>query len=371
MNKKIAIVHDFLTKLGGAERVLESMHEIFPEAPIYTLIYDKKGTKNRFEKNGYNIITSSLQKIPKFFRRQRFLFPKFPAAIEQFNFDDFDIVISSSNSFAHGIITGPTTLHVCYCYSPTRYLWDWYHEYLDENKIGFGLKGLFIRNVLHKIRIWDKLACERPDVWIAISEHVKKRIQKYYRKDAKVIYSPTDTKNIPFSLGDPENYYLIISRLEPYKKIDYAINAFNSNKKQLVIIGTGSEEERLKKIAGNNIEFLGWQPDKSVYKYMGSAKALIFPGEEDFGLTPVESMATGRPVIAYNKGGVSETVIDKKTGIVYNIPDEPSLNKAIGESEKIRFSTEACRNRANEFSLEIFIKKILNLIEQEYEKFTN
>jgi len=368
-NKKIAIVHDFLTKLGGAEKVLHALHKMYPDAPIYTLLYDKKVTKGQFEAPDYKIITSSLQKYPKLIRKPKFLFPKFPKAVEKFDFSKYDIVISSSNSYAHGIITKPETFHVCYCYSPTRYLWDWYHEYLKENNIGLGLKGLFIRYLLYNVRVWDKNAAERANSWIAISKHVQKRIAKYYRKDSTVIYSPVDVSKIPFNKENIGDHYIIVSRLEPYKRIDYVVETFNKNGKPLIIIGEGSESEKLKKMAKSNIKFLGWQPDESVYKYIGSAKAFIFPGEEDFGLTPIETMATGRPVIAFNKGGVAETVIDTKTGILYNEQSAKELNKVIEKLENSSFVKEDCRKRSEEFSIEKFSSDLKSHIKKEYEKF--
>jgi hypothetical protein len=188
---KVALVHDFLTKLGGAENVLVSLHEIYPDAPVYTLLYDEKGTKGQFKK--YKIITSSLQKYPHLIRKPRFLFSRLAGAIEEFDFSEFDVVISSSNAFAHGVITPPKTFHATYCHSPMRYVWDWHAEYLKENKIGFGLIGLYVRNLIHNIRMWDKVASDRTDLWIANSSNVAKRIKKYYRKDSSVIYPLADS----------------------------------------------------------------------------------------------------------------------------------------------------------------------------------
>lgn len=369
-NPKIAIVHDFMTKLGGAEKVLSTFCEMYPEAPIYTILYDEEGTKGLYKNR--KIITSSLQKLPKIIRkRQKFLLNRFEKAVEEFDFSEFDIVISSSNSYSHGIVTDPQTFHLCYCYSPMRYVWDWYHEYLKENNIGFGPKGLIVRYLLHNIRIWDKLAVPRVDKWVAISEHVAKRIKKYYRVDSKIIYSPVNVSDIVKATSAPIDKYVIVSRIEPYKKIDLAVNSFNKSGRKLVIIGIGSQLEALKKMAKNNIEFLGWQSDESVYEYMQKCKAFIFPGEEDYGITPIESMASGRPVIAFNKGGVTETVIKGKTGTFFNEDTPESLNKAIDRLEKDykAYSVDACRAQAEKFSKENFIKQFNNYLYKAYENY--
>jgi glycosyltransferase involved in cell wall biosynthesis len=364
---KIAIVHEFLTKIGGAEQVLLSFHKMFPDAPIYTLLYDEQNTNGIF--NDCQIITSSLQKYPRFIRtRTKLLLGKLPRAVEEFDFSEYDVVISSSNSFAHGILTKPKTLHISYCHSPMRYAWDWYHEYMKENKIGFGPISLYIRNLIYKTRIWDKASSYRVDFWIANSANVQKRIKKYYGFSSEIIYPPVDVSKIEMTDGIPDDYYVIVSRLEPYKKIDLAIKAFNKLEKQLVIIGTGSQENYLKSIANDNIEFLGWQSDKSVQEYLRNAKALVFPGEDDFGITPIEAMACGRPVIAYNKGGVAETVKDGATGVFFNDPNSASLVEAINAMEKnyTNFSPNVCRKQAEKFSFEVFRDSFNKILEQQY-----
>jgi glycosyltransferase involved in cell wall biosynthesis len=363
---KIALVHDFLIKLGGAEKVLQVLHKIYPDAPVYTLLYDREGTKGIFEKDNYKIITSSLQNKPSFIRkRPKLLLNKFPQAIEEFNFSDFDLVISDSNSFAHGIITGPETVHICYCYSPTRYLWDWHNEYLAENHIGFGLISRLIRARLSDIRIWDRLSAERVNFWISQSKTVGDRVKKYYRKDSIIINPPVDIKKFRPSGKPPKDYYLIVSRLSPYKKIDIAIEAFNRLNKRLIIAGEGSDKNRLEILADSKqIEFLGYISDIKYQELLQDCKAFVFPGEEDFGLTPIEAMASGRPVIAYSKGGVTETVVDGETGIFFNQPIAESLIAAIKKFEKNinQFKTDTCRSRAEQFSEEIFINKIENVI---------
>lgn len=356
---RIALIHDFLIKNGGAERVLELLHEIYPDAPIYTLLYDQIGTKGVFSSKDYKIIQSSLSRYPKFIKtRSRLLLPKFPRAIEEFDLSQFDVVISNSNSFAHGVITKPKTVHICYCHSPIRYLWDWHSEYALENNIGFGLLSLYIRILFSKIRLWDYYSSRRVDYWLANSENVKKRIKKYYRANSDIIYPASDLA-APNNISKSNNYYLIVSRLSPYKKIDLAINAFNTNGKKLKIIGEGSDFKRLKQIAKENIEFLGYLNNNDVIKYLSECKALIFPGEEDFGLTPIEAMSAGRPVIAFRKGGVIESVEENKTGVFFDQDNADSLNKAISyyEDNSDLFKPEYCQKRAEIFSKQRFIKE--------------
>lgn len=365
---KIAIVHDFLTKIGGAEKVLQTIHEIYPEAPIYTLLYDEAGSKKQFAKN-YDVRTSKLQRLPKFIRnKQKLLVGLFPSAIEKFDLSEYDLVISSSNSFAHGVITNPSTLRITYCYSPTRYLWDWSAHYLKENNIGLGLKGLFVRSLISKIRIWDFYASKRTDKWIAISKTVSNRIEKYYKQKSEIIYPPAELDDLLNNQSKSENYYLIVSRLSPYKNIDLAISVFNQINLPLYIIGEGSDRARLEKIAGSSIKFFGWQSDKNRNALIKKCKALIFPGEDDFGLTPVEAMAAGRPVIALRAGGVTETVIEGKTGEFFNSSFELKDKILSIENNHSSYKAENCKTQAMKYSKQIFIRNFKNFIESEYKK---
>lgn len=359
---KIAIVHDFLLKLGGAENLLQDLLKVFPNSDIYTLLYSEEGTLGKFK--NYNVQPSILQHgktPPKNFKT---LLPRFPKAIESFDLSNYDLVISHSNSFAHGVITGASTKHICYCLSPTRYLYDWKNEYLIENDLFRGIKHHIVNKILSDLRLWDQEAATRPDKYIAISEHVRNRIRKYYRLDADVVYPAVRVEQIEPNLAEHEDYYLIISRLTPYKKIDLAVKAFNQLNKTLVIIGTGEDENRLKSIAKSNIEFLGWQSDKSIFEYLRNAKAFIFPGEEDFGLTPVESLAAGTPVIAYQKGGVVESIRDGIDGLFFDQPTAQSLVDAVKhfESGKIEFDPRSLRIRAEQFSFEKFKNHFLEAI---------
>ncbi len=371
---KVAIVHDYLTKLGGAEKVLETMHEIYPEAPIYTLLYDKKGTRGIFESE-YKIRSSKLQNLPGFLRRRsRLLLSKFPRAIEEFDFSQFDLVISSSNSFAHGVITPEKTLHITYCYSPMRYSWDWAHNYLKENNIGMGPLGLYIRSIISKIRLWDYNASKRTDEWVAISKTVAKRILKYYRKQSEIIYPPVDIEELLKNDKKPKEYYLIVSRLTQYKNIDLAIKAFNQLEIPLYIIGEGADEKRLKSIAKENIKFLGWKNDQERNSFLSECRAFVFPGEDDFGLTPVEAMAAGRPVIALNSGGATETVVQRETGEFFDQTDKiDDLIKTVRKLEKnySSYKSEVCKNQAKKFSEEVFVANFKNYIEKKYREFKN
>jgi len=361
---RVALVHDFLTKNGGAERVLVALHKIYPDAPVYTLLYDQKGTKNRYK--DWEIRTSNLQKLPGFIRKPRFLLSQLAPAIEEFDFSSFDLVVSSSNSFAHGIITPAKTFHLSYCHSPMRYAWDWCNEYLKENKIGFGLKGMLIRYLIHKIRIWDKIAADRVDCWVANSANVQKRIKKYYQKDSTIVYPPVDTENIRSEVQKPKDFYLIISRLEPYKNIRAAVEAFNQVGKKLIIIGEGSEFSSLQQIAKGNINLLGWQDDQTVRRCLTECKALVFPGEDDFGITPVESMAAGRPVIALRKGGALETVIEGKTGIFIEGNQASDIVAAVRKYELHagKFEAGECRKQALTFSEDNFRKSMQAAVDQ-------
>lgn len=370
---KIAIIHDYLTKAGGAEKVLRHFCSLFPKAPVYTLLHDPAFTEKFFGKTKPQIFASYLNDYLKILRRKSLLVNKFPAAIESFDLSNYDVVVSFSNSFAHGVLTKPSTLHICYSYSPTRFLWDWTQEYKNEHHLNSVLTGWYAAKALSDLRLWDRLAAERPDLWLTQSTTAAKRLKKYYKVDSTIIHPPVDVLDIPLSGKGPEDYFLIISRLEPYKKIDLAIEAFNTSGRPLTIIGEGSDFRRLKSIAKKNIQLLGWKSDEQLRYYLTKSYALIFPGEEDFGLTPIEAMAAGRPVVAFNQGGVTETVIGGKTGVFFDQPTPESLLEAVNQLDENyhTFEPEACRQRALEFSAEAFKERISQYISQEYEKKMN
>ncbi len=365
---KIALVHDWLTNFAGSEQVVQAFLELFPEAPVFTSLYKKDKFPKVFQER--KIYTSKLQKYS--FLKHQLLFPFMGKAFEQFDLSQYDIVLTSSHASSKGVITKPETLHICYCHTPTRYLWSHYHEYLDQME--FGILNLLVRwrmpKIAHKMRIWDRLAADRVDLWIANSENVKKRIKKYYRAEAEVIYPPVNTSLFKTS-GKIEDYYLVCSRLIPYKKIDLVIEAFNELGLPLKIIGTGSIEKDLKRMAKKNIEFVGRAGGEELKRYYAKTKALIFPTEEDFGIVPVEAAASGRPVIAYKKGGVEETIITGVTGLFFESQTKESLISAIKEFEKQEFDPKKIREQAEKFDTKVFKEKIEKFIFENYEKFKN
>lgn len=361
----IALVHDWITNVSGAEKVLLALIEIFPEADIYTTVFDKKKAQIFSQ---YRINTSYLQKYSIFRNKREALIPYAPLAFESFDFSNYDLVISSTTYAAKGIITKPQTLHISYCHTPTRYLWE---PHLD-NRAQKGAFSAVRKGVSHKLKMWDLVASSRPDYYIANSETVKKRIEKYYRRDAEVIYPPVDiVKYSPPTEEGVEEYYLFVSRLIDYKKADIAIQAFNNNKKILRIVGAGPQEKLLRLMANNNIKFLGRISDEELLKQYQHARAFIFTAEEDFGIVPVEAMACGRPVIAYGYGGASETVVDGVTGVLFNRQEADCLENAIELFEKQKFDSTTIRNRAEEFSKQKFIQKFKKTVDKLVEDHIN
>lgn len=361
---RVAIVYDRVNKWGGAERVLLTLHELFPDAPLYTSVYNPKSAN--WAKIFPKVIPSFLQKLPFAKSRHDLLAPLMPFAFEAFDFSKFDLVISVTSESAKSIITSPKTKHVCLMLTPTRYLWSGYKEYFNSQ-----FKKVISWAVVKLIKKWDFVAAQRPDQIISISEEVKDRVEKYYNRDSKVIYPPVDTqkfqtKTLKFKMamkGLPAgDYFFIVSRLVPYKKIDIAIKAFNVLKMPLVIVGTGSEESKLKKLASKNISFVGQVSDQDLAKYYSLSKALVFPQEEDFGIVAVEAQSAGKPVIAYKKGGARETVMDRRTGLFFEEQTVPSLIDAVKKFEKMRFSPKDCQDNAERFSKERFKKEFLQVV---------
>lgn len=338
-NLRLALVHDWLLKLGGAERVLISLHKIFPEAPIFTLFFNKEFIKKYLPKA--NLIPSFLQRIPGIEKIYPWLKITMPSAVESFKLDGYDYIISSSHEFAHGILTKPGTKHICYYHSPSRLLWDRAHNYIkdfqkkrtDHNKINL------IRIGQHFLRLWDWSAAQRVDIPIANSGYVAKRIKKYYGKNAKIIYPPLTKFKSKFTQGQffkpvfkPNPYFLIVSRLYPYKNIDIAIEAFKKIKKlNLIIIGQGPEYKHLKSLASGfrNIKMLGFVKDRELEYYYKNCLSYIICNEEDFGLSPIEAMSFGKPVLALKKGGALESVVEGLTGEFFDKPNSEELAKGI------------------------------------------
>jgi len=367
---KIALVHDYLTCFGGAEQVLKSFHRLFEEAPIYTLLYDKKKMARNFAEA--EIRTSFLQKFPKVLRtHKRWLLPFLTVAPETFDLRDFDLVISSSSAFAKGIIVRPQTIHICYCHSPMRFVWDWHQNYLKEQKIKWPLH-LGTSLATNYLRVWDKATASRLDYFIANSKTTRKKIKKYYQRDSTVIYPPVDVNKIQdtrYKIQD-KDYFLIVSRLSPYKNIDLAIEAFNKLELPLVVIGEGSQYRFLTKKAKKNVKLLGFQSEGVVHRYYQNCQALIFPGEDDFGITPVEAMGYGKPVLALRKGGATETVIEGITGEFFDDPHPAVLADGVRRLRQNlkSYNPEIIRKHAQKFSRERFETEIKEFIDKIIQK---
>lgn len=379
---RLAFVYDRVNKIGGAERVLVTLHKIWPEAPLFTSVYNPQ-TASWSKK--FKVIPSFLQRIPLAKNYHEWFLVLMPFIFESFNFSAFDVVISITSAEAKGVITGPSTLHICYCLTPTRYLWSGKKDYEK------GFLGLGIRIFGSCLRHWDFAASKRPDVFWAISKTVQKRIRKYYRRESEVIYPPSPTSwrirrtnppvskfqatshkfqvnSQPCSHAAMQPFYLVVSRLVPYKRVDLAVKTFNRLGKKLVIIGVGTEKKRLERMARKNIKFVNQLTDEELAGYYESCRALIFPGEEDFGLTALEAQSFGKPVIGLAKGGLTETVIHGKTGWLFEKQTVKALIKAVEDFEEKRFSDRDCKIQARKFSEDKFIKKFKSEVEAEWRK---
>lgn len=352
---KVALVYDRVNKFGGAERVLLALKKIFPDAPLYTSVYSPK---NAQWANVFEVRPSFLQKIPYAQTHHDILAPLMPLAFESFNFDEFDLVISVTSEAAKGIVTKPQTKHICICLTPTRYLWSGYNDYFSNALFRF-----LSWPVVQYLKNWDRRAAQRPDILIAISLEVQQRIRKYYKRSADIIYPPvTLKKTSTSSKGNKKpkvsEYYLVVSRLVPYKRVDLAIEACNELKIPLMIVGSGSEEQNLETIAGPTITFVGNVTDDELIDYYKNCKALIFPGFEDFGITIVEAQQFGKPVIAYQKGGALETIVENKTGLFFTKQEKESLIEAIRLFQTRKFTSKDSIKQAEKFTFDTFALQI-------------
>jgi glycosyltransferase involved in cell wall biosynthesis len=358
---KVAVVHDWLNGFRGGEQVLDAILETFPQAELFTLFYTPGTLNERIEKRP--IHSSFLNHLPKNHKYYRFLLPLFPMAIERLNVQDFDLVLSSSHCVAKGIIPNPRSLHICYSFTPMRYAWDRYLDYFG----GSFLEPLFYP-FLHYLRMWDISSSNRVDYFLTLSQWVKNRIHKYYRRDSHVIYPFANLEHFRPSLGEKGDYYLIVSAFAPYKRVDLAIQACQKLERRLVIIGAGQDESKLKSLAGPTTEFLGRAPLAVLSEMYAGAKALLFPGQEDFGITPLEAMASGTPVIAFKQGGVTETVVEGETGLFFSEQTVESLCESILKFEAMPvIPKEKCVSQAALFSREAFLSNFQSFVSDAWE----
>lgn len=372
---RVAIVHDWLTQPGGAEKVLDQIIKTFPDADLYTLV-DHLGQEHKDFLRGINIRTSFLQRMPFSKTKYRSYLALMPIAIEQFDFSDYDLVISSSYAVAKGIITGPNQVHVSYIHSPIRYAWDMQSQYLKESGLLRGVKSAFARAILHYVRLWDVRSSAGPDLMIANSRYIARRIKKCYGRDALVLYPPINTKDFVFN-DKKEDFYLTASRMVPYKKIPLIVSAFKDMPdKKLVVIGSGPDFERVKLEAGSNVNILGYQDDSVMRDYFSRAKAFIFAAEEDFGIVPVEAQASGTPVIAYGRGGALETVNDGSmdgmpSGVFFEKQDTKSIVDAVIKFEKLKIDSKSCLNNVEKFQDDFFRSELKRICLEAIEKKNN
>ena len=357
---KTAIIHDHLAQDGGAERVAKTLQELYPDSPTYTLVYNKKNSHPDFENK--KIHTSFIQKLPLGVRAYEWFIMLMPTATEHFNLNNYDLIISSTSFSAKGVISPPDAKHICYCHTPTRFLWTDSHNYLNELKYNFLIKK-FLPFILPRLRLWDRIAAERVDHFIANSYEVKKRIKKYYNQESEGIYPPVETNKYKISneLGD---YFLAGGRLVGYKRFDLLVKAFNRLNMPLKIFGDGPLRSRLEKMAKPNIEFLGKITEDEKIKLYSQCLAYLNPQIEDFGITAIEAMASGRPVIAYKKGGALETVIENKTGLFFEDQTWESLADKIIRFDHRLFEPRLIQEHARQFDVSIFKDKMQQFINE-------
>lgn len=366
---RIAFVHDWLTSHVGSEKTLETMAALYPRAPIFTLVHaPERFTGTALE--GRDIRTSFIERLPRGRAKYRSYLPLMPLAIEQFDLSEFDVVVSSSHAVAKGVLTRADQLHLSYVYTPIRYAWELYSQYLRESGLHHGVKGWLAKAALHYLRIWDAASANRVDKFAAISQCVARRIEKTYRRDAEVIYPPVEVAQF-LPATQRNDFYLVVSRMVPYKKNDLIVEAFTKLGRPLVVIGEGPDFEKVKAKAGTNVRLLGWQEAGVVADHMARCRAFIFAAEEDFGIAPLEAQAAGAPVIAWRRGGVTETIVDGETGLFFEEQTVESLMDAVNRFEQHAGTFDVARLRANaaRFSKERFQREFTAWVEREWEAF--
>lgn len=354
---KVAIVHDWLNQNGGAERVLEVLHAMYPDAPVYTSMYAPDRLPAEYR--SWDIRTSFMQRLPLVKAHHQPFLPLYPLAFESFDLSGFDLVISNSSAFCHGIRTPPETLHVNYCLTPPRFLWD-NTTYLSQERVP-GVARMLLPGIISRLRAWDARASQRVDHFVAISRAVRDRIQRYYGRDSEIIYPPVETSAFAPSerVGD---FYLVASRLLPYKRIDLAVQACSQLGLPLVVAGEGRDRRALEALAGPTVRFEGWVSQERLRELYATCKAFLFPGEEDFGIAPLEAQASGRPVIAYAAGGALDTMVDGVTGLFFYEPRPESLAETLQRFEQLSFDTAAIRVRAQQFDTEVFKARFTSFV---------
>lgn len=362
---KVAIVHDWFVELGGAEKVVRQLLKIYPDADLFSTVDYLEDREVIFNKT---VKTSFIQTLPGSKKYQKY-FPLMPFAMENIDFRGYDLIISSSSSVAKCVLSGPEQLHICYCHSPMRYAWDLQEEYLEQIGSAKGFKSYIYRYLLYKMRAIDVRTSNAVDHFIANSNYINKRIQKVYRRDSKVIYPNVEVQDFNV-VEHKKDFYFTCSRLVPYKRIDLIVKAFSQMPdKKLVVIGDGPEMKKIKAIATNNVELLGYQPFNVLREYMENAKAFVFAAQEDFGIVPVEAQACGTPVIAFGKGGSLETVVNGVTGVHFYEQTEESLIDAVNLFENSKaFEPSKIREHADKFSTERFLKEFRSFVSDKFEK---
>jgi glycosyltransferase involved in cell wall biosynthesis len=357
---RVALIHDCVVHIGGAERVLQNLHAIFPDAPIYTLVCDRKVAHELFP--GARVHTSFAQYLPWSERFFRAYFPLYPMAVESFDLRGFDVILSSSFAFAKGVLPPPSAVHICYCYTPLRYLWSEYHFH-RATVFRKPWKRALTDPLMSHLRLWDRISADRVDYFVAISSATAVRIAKYYRRESSIIYPPVRVRAIsPYKIS--EDFFLLVSRLMPYKRVDLAVQAFNQLGLPLKIVGSGPEEGELRRQSKPNIQFLGSLGDSELADCYSGCRALVFPAIEDFGIVMVEAQAYGKPVIACSGGGASDIVIDGETGILFPEQNPAALAGAVKDFNQMTFDPDKIRKRAQEFDEAEFRDRILNFVEE-------
>lgn len=360
---KVAIVHYWLIDRRGGERVVEALCELYPQADLFTNIHDPAPFAETLA--GHRVRTTFVGRLPWARRLRQPYLPLMPLALEQLDLSGYDLVISSESGPAKGVIVAPDAMHLCYCHSPMRYVWDLYPHYLATAGL---LKRLAMRALTHYLRQWDHASAQRPDVIVANSRHTRRRIGRYWRREAEIIPPPVDVERFAAagSATAPGAYYLCAGQLESYKRVDLAVEAFNALGLPLVIAGTGPELRALRRRAAANITFLGWTSDEELVRTVAGSRALVFPGEEDFGIVPVEAMAAGRAVIAYGRGGARDTVVAGETGLFFDEPTAASLAAAVRrfEAERDRYDAGRIARHARRFDRSHFIERMAAAVER-------